>query len=101
MPRERAQDVKAIVDALKAAGQTSHDVHSAVHRPWATYETTDRGERLPTNPHDVKQGNTPCLPTQQPPPQHSTTLSPPPKVQPPQNITRLTEKQSTITPNHT
>src|SRR3546814_2126260 len=56
MPRERAQDVKAIVDALKAAGQTSHEVHSVVHRPWGTYETTDRGDRFQTKRIVVKPG---------------------------------------------
>ncbi len=56
MPRDRAQDVKAIVDALKQAGQTSHEVHSVVHRPWGTYETTDRGDRFQTKRIVVKPG---------------------------------------------
>src|SRR3546814_16897788 len=46
MPRERAQDVKAIVDALKAAGQTSHEVHSVVHRPWGKIGRASCRERV-------------------------------------------------------
>lgn len=55
-PRERAQDVKKAVDALKAAGRDEHLTHSLVHRPWGTYETTDRGERFQTKRIVVKPG---------------------------------------------
>lgn len=47
-PRARAQDVKQIVDVLKADGNTIYAMHSVVHRPWGTYETTDAGDRFQT-----------------------------------------------------
>jgi mannose-1-phosphate guanylyltransferase / mannose-6-phosphate isomerase len=47
-PRARAQDVKRVVDVLKADGNAVHASHSIVHRPWGTYETTDAGDRFQT-----------------------------------------------------
>ncbi len=47
-PRDRAQDVKAIVDDLKRHNNDSHAMHAVVHRPWGTYETTDHGDRFQT-----------------------------------------------------
>ena len=49
VPRERAQDVKFIVNQLKAAGRTEHEVHTKVYRPWGSYEGVDQGKR-----HQVK-----------------------------------------------
>ena len=38
-----AQDVKAIVDKLKAADRTEPMQHTVVFRPWGNYEVLDRG----------------------------------------------------------
>jgi len=56
VPRDRAQDVRAVVDALKANGSTRHTTQPVVHRPWGTYETTDRGDRFQTKRLIVKPG---------------------------------------------
>ena len=48
-PRERSQDVKAIVDRLKAEGRGETDTHSRVYRPWGYYEGVHVGNR-----HQVK-----------------------------------------------
>lgn len=56
VPRERAQDTKLLVDELRARGNEIHALHSRVHRPWGTYETTDRGERFQTKRIVVKPG---------------------------------------------
>lgn len=39
----RAQDVKTVVDRLRATGRPEADGHSEVHRPWGSYRTLDRG----------------------------------------------------------
>ena len=44
--RARAQDVKKVVDALKANGRGEHASHSVVHRPWGNYRTIDLGDRF-------------------------------------------------------
>lgn len=54
--RDRSQDVKAIVDQLKAGDRDEHRVHTVVHRPWGTYQTTDRGDRFQTKRIVVKPG---------------------------------------------
>ncbi len=45
-PRSRAQDVKALVDQLKADGREEADLHKRVYRPWGYYESIDMGERF-------------------------------------------------------
>lgn len=54
--RAHAQDVKLIVDRLKADGRDEHVAHTVVHRPWGSYQTTDRGERFQTKRIVVKPG---------------------------------------------
>ncbi|KAA5604167.1 mannose-1-phosphate guanylyltransferase/mannose-6-phosphate isomerase [Roseospira marina] len=44
--RDRAQDVKAVVERLKAEGRSEHSLHTTVHRPWGTYRGIDHGERF-------------------------------------------------------
>jgi mannose-1-phosphate guanylyltransferase/mannose-6-phosphate isomerase len=54
VPRSRSQDVKAIVDELKARNSTRHTLQPIVHRPWGTYQTTDSGDRFQTKRIVVK-----------------------------------------------
>lgn len=56
VPRDRAQDAKTLVDALRAAGIEKDALHPLVHRPWGSYETVDRGERFQTKRIIVKPG---------------------------------------------
>ncbi|PCJ61720.1 MAG: mannose-1-phosphate guanylyltransferase/mannose-6-phosphate isomerase [Rhodospirillaceae bacterium] len=44
--RDRAQEVKAIVEKLKAAGREEIEQHLVVHRPWGSYQRIDSGERF-------------------------------------------------------
>jgi mannose-1-phosphate guanylyltransferase / mannose-6-phosphate isomerase len=55
-PRDRAQDVKAIVDQLKASARTEYKSHTVVHRPWGTYETVDEDDGFQTKRIVVKPG---------------------------------------------
>lgn len=56
MPRERAQDVKHIVNQLKAGGRSEHSVHTVVHRPWGAYKTVNIGSRHQVKRITVKPG---------------------------------------------
>ncbi len=47
--QDRSQDVKRIVDRLKAGGRSESATHLKVLRPWGYYETIDNGDR-----HQVK-----------------------------------------------
>jgi mannose-1-phosphate guanylyltransferase len=44
-PRDRVQDVKAIVAQLKATGRAEHQLHRQVYRPWGHYDGVDAGAR--------------------------------------------------------
>ena len=46
VPRSRAQDVRELVDKLKAAKRPEATDHKRVHRPWGYYESIDMGERF-------------------------------------------------------
>ena len=45
-PRERAQDVKNIVNKLKQSKRDEVDIHPKVYRPWGAYETIDIEDRF-------------------------------------------------------
>ena len=45
-PRARAQEVRELVDKLKAEKRPEATVHKRVHRPWGYYEQVDMGERF-------------------------------------------------------
>jgi mannose-1-phosphate guanylyltransferase/mannose-6-phosphate isomerase len=55
-PKERAQEVRAIVDRLKNAGRSEHDTHRLVHRPWGSYRTISLGDRYQVKEIIVKPG---------------------------------------------
>jgi mannose-1-phosphate guanylyltransferase/mannose-6-phosphate isomerase len=44
--RERAEDVREIVEQLRVRGRAEHLSHTVIHRPWGSYETTDQGHRF-------------------------------------------------------
>ena len=46
MSREAAQDVKKIVDRLKAAKRHQATAHNRVYRPWGFYESLIQGDRF-------------------------------------------------------
>lgn len=46
MNKEDSQDIRAVVEQLRAAGRTELVQQIRVHRPWGWYESTDRGERF-------------------------------------------------------
>lgn len=54
--RDRAQDVGAVVKALREKGDPKAELHSEVHRPWGSYETTDHDARFQTKRIIVRPG---------------------------------------------
>jgi mannose-1-phosphate guanylyltransferase / mannose-6-phosphate isomerase len=46
VPRERAEEVKDLVAALKKAAHAEATDHRRVYRPWGHYESVDAGERF-------------------------------------------------------
>jgi mannose-1-phosphate guanylyltransferase/mannose-6-phosphate isomerase len=54
--RDAAQDVKKVVEQLKAAGRSEHSLHRVVHRPWGSYDSLESGERFQVKRIVVKPG---------------------------------------------
>jgi mannose-1-phosphate guanylyltransferase/mannose-6-phosphate isomerase len=55
-PRDRVQDVKALVNQLKKQGRYESSVHREVFRPWGSYDSIDSGERFQVKRLMVKPG---------------------------------------------
>jgi mannose-1-phosphate guanylyltransferase/mannose-1-phosphate guanylyltransferase/mannose-6-phosphate isomerase len=55
LPRDRAQDVKTIVDELKSRGRDEAIAHPRVYRPWGFYQTLHDGERFQVKRITVNQ----------------------------------------------
>ncbi|WP_257265015.1 mannose-1-phosphate guanylyltransferase/mannose-6-phosphate isomerase [Endozoicomonas sp. ONNA2] len=54
--KDRVQDVKKIVDRLKAENRTEVKLHRKVYRPWGAYDSIDMGERFQVKRITVKPG---------------------------------------------
>jgi mannose-1-phosphate guanylyltransferase / mannose-6-phosphate isomerase len=54
--RDASQDVKKIVEHLKGAGRSEHDLHRIVRRPWGSYDSLESGERFQVKRIVVKPG---------------------------------------------
>jgi mannose-1-phosphate guanylyltransferase/mannose-6-phosphate isomerase len=55
-PRDKVQDVKALVSRLKALGRYETALHREVFRPWGSYDSIDSGERFQVKRLVVKPG---------------------------------------------
>lgn len=56
--KDRVQDVKKIVDALKKSGRDEATVHRRVYRPWGSYEGIDLGQGFQVKRITVNPGST-------------------------------------------
>jgi mannose-1-phosphate guanylyltransferase/mannose-1-phosphate guanylyltransferase/mannose-6-phosphate isomerase len=54
--KDRVQEVKDIVDQLKAQSRSEADIHRKAYRPWGHYDLVDTGERHQTKRIVVKPG---------------------------------------------
>jgi mannose-1-phosphate guanylyltransferase/mannose-6-phosphate isomerase len=55
-PRDRVQDVKALVNTLKVQGRYETSLHREVFRPWGSYDSIDQGDRFQVKRLVVKPG---------------------------------------------
>jgi len=53
---EHVQDVKALVDQLKAEGRSEAESHREIYRPWGKYDSVDIGERYQVKRITVNTG---------------------------------------------
>jgi len=55
-PKDRVQDVKALVNQLKEKGRYEHSLHREVFRPWGSYDSLENGNRFQVKRLSVKPG---------------------------------------------
>jgi mannose-1-phosphate guanylyltransferase/mannose-6-phosphate isomerase len=96
--RSAAQDVKKVVDQLKASGRTEHSFHRVVHRPWGSYDSLEAGGRFQVKRIVVKPGASLSLQKHHHRAEHWIVVSGTAEVTCDENVFLLGENQSTYIP---
>lgn len=96
--RDAAQDVKKIVDQLKASGRNEHSLHRVVQRPWGSYDSLEAGERFQVKRIVVKPGASLSLQKHHHRAEHWIVVSGTAEVTCDEKVFQLCENQSTYIP---
>lgn len=96
--KDQVQDVKKLVDRLKAEKRCEHLVHKQVYRPWGWYEGIDEGERFQVKRIMVKPGEKLSLQMHHHRAEHWVVVSGTANVTCGDEVKMLTENQSTYIP---
>ena len=96
--KDKTQDVKKIVDRLKAAGRTEGQIHRKVFRPWGSYDSVDAGPRFQVKRIVVKPGATLSLQMHHHRAEHWIVVSGTAKVTRGDATYLLSENESTFIP---
>lgn len=96
--RARAQEVREIVERLKAAGRPEAEMHARVHRPWGWYENLVHGERYQVKKIMIKPGASLSLQSHMHRAEHWVVVSGTLKVVRGEEEFLITEDQSTYIP---
>jgi mannose-1-phosphate guanylyltransferase/mannose-6-phosphate isomerase len=96
--KDQVQRVKQIVDHLKSEQRTEHLHHTRVYRPWGCYEGIDIGERFQVKRITVNPGGKLSLQMHHHRAEHWIVVSGTARVTCGDNVTLLTENESTYIP---
>lgn len=96
--RDRAQDVKQVVDRLKREGRSEYRVHRRAYRPWGYYEGIDVGERFQVKRLMVKPGASLSLQMHHHRAEHWVVVKGTARVTCGDHVFMITENQSTYIP---
>ena len=96
--KNKVQDVKAIVNQLKADGRSEFLHHRHVYRPWGVYDSIDHGERYQVKCITVKPGAKLSVQMHHHRAEHWIVVSGTAKVTIGDETVMLTENQSTYIP---
>jgi mannose-1-phosphate guanylyltransferase/mannose-6-phosphate isomerase len=97
-PRERVQDVKALVARIKAAGRSEHSLHREVFRPWGSYDSVENGERYQVKRLSVNPGASMSLQLHHHRAEHWIVVSGTARITRGEEVFLLEENQSTYIP---
>ncbi|WP_266157771.1 mannose-1-phosphate guanylyltransferase/mannose-6-phosphate isomerase [Dyella silvatica] len=96
--RDAAQDVKRVVDELKASGRSEHSLHRVVRRPWGSYDSLESADRFQVKRIVVKPGAALSLQKHHHRAEHWIVVSGTAEVTCDENVFLLGENQSTYIP---
>ncbi len=96
--QHKVQDVKMIVEELKAAGRSEHRMHREVYRPWGKYDSIDNGRRYQVKRITVKPGEKLSLQMHHHRAEHWIVVSGTAKVTNGERTFLVTENESTFIP---
>jgi mannose-1-phosphate guanylyltransferase/mannose-6-phosphate isomerase len=96
--RNRVQDVKQLVDRIRADGRQEHMFHRKVYRPWGNYDSIDVGERFQVKRIVVKPGAALSLQKHHHRAEHWVVVSGTAEVTRDNEVFLLAENQSTYLP---
>jgi mannose-1-phosphate guanylyltransferase/mannose-1-phosphate guanylyltransferase/mannose-6-phosphate isomerase len=99
--RERAEEVRGIVDRLSALGRAEHLSPPVIHRPWGSYETTDRGDGFRVKRLVVNPGQKLSLQTHQHRAEHWVVVQGTARVERDGEVITLAENESAYIPSGT
>lgn len=97
-PKDRAQDVKHIVDKLKQTNRPEAEHHTRVYRPWGWYEQRGQGHRFQVKYLMVKPGAKLSLQSHHHRAEHWVVVSGTAEVTVDDNVHLMTENQSVYIP---
>ncbi len=97
-PRARVQDVKKLVQQLKAQGRYEHSLHREVFRPWGSYDSLGSGARFQVKLLRVKPGGTLSLQLHHQRAEHWVVVSGSARITRGDEVFMLAENQSTYIP---
>jgi len=96
--KDKTQDVKKIVDRLKAQKRPEGSIHRKVFRPWGSYDGVDRGERFQVKRIVVKPGGVLSLQMHHHRAEHWIVVSGTARITRGEEVFLLSENQSTFIP---
>ena len=96
--KDKVQDVKNIVDRLKAEKRPEAVIHREVYRPWGSYDSIDNGSRFQVKRITVKPGATLSLQKHHHRAEHWIVVRGTAEVTCDEKVFLLTENQSTYIP---
>jgi len=96
--KDQVQDVKKIVESLKAQGRSEVSQHRHVYRPWGVFDSIDNGERYQVKRITVKPGAKLSVQMHHHRAEHWIVVSGTAKVTNGDKELMLTENQSTYIP---
>ena len=96
--KNKAQDVKKIVDRLKTSQNETRRSHLMVHRPWGSFQSLDAGENFQVKQLTVKPGAKLSLQKHNHRAEHWVVVSGTARVTLDEEIIELTANQSTYIP---